>query len=116
MVNNREAGAGGEDLAASYLKRHGDRIIKRNHRDRGGEIDIIAEKRGELVFCEVKTRNSLAYGSGLDAVVKAKQRRIIRCAKRFLASGGFGDHSIRFDVISVDSRDIKHIEGAFLDE
>jgi putative endonuclease len=68
-----EQGRQGEELAVNHLKRLGYRIICRNYRCSLGEIDIIARHRGVLVFVEVKSRRSEAFGSPKLAITPAKQ-------------------------------------------
>src|SRR5947209_7314149 len=68
-------GRRGEEAAAEQLKAAGYRILARNYRCPSGEIDLVAEERGVLVFVEVKTRSSAAYGSPRDAVTPAKRRK-----------------------------------------
>ncbi len=57
MATKREIGIAGEDEAAKALKKKGYRIVEKNYRSRFGEIDIVAEEKGYLVFIEVKRRN-----------------------------------------------------------
>ena len=96
-------GRKGEDVAASFLERHGCRIVARNFRGRGGEIDIIAEEAGPTVrFVEVKTRTSDRCGTPAEAVTYGKQARIRRTALQWLdgAAPRFYD-GLAFDVIEV---------------
>lgn len=71
-----EIGRKGEKMVAEYLKSQGYTVIKRNYKDRYGEVDIIAEDCENLVFVEVKTRSENAIVSGLDAVDEKKKRLI----------------------------------------
>ncbi len=102
----------GERQAAVYLMLHGYKIIKRNYRTRQGEIDIIAEKNGALVFVEVKKRKNDVFGGGSAAVNTVKQKRIIKAAQSFLA---FYEKEVpcRFDVIEINANKITHIKNAF---
>ena len=115
-MNGVEQGRCGEDLAAAFLLKLGYRILNRNWRLKTGEIDIIADHAGVLVFCEVKTRRSLLYGSGAEAVGRRKQQRIIRTALLYMQ--GLPDRPCRFDVIEVlllprQSPAVNHIVNAF---
>jgi putative endonuclease len=94
-------GKSGEDLACDALEREGYAICARRYRTRGGEIDIIAEERGVLVFVEVKTRSSLALGHPAESVTPWKQRRIVTMAQHFVARYGVQHLSCRFDVVSI---------------
>jgi putative endonuclease len=90
-------GREGEQAAVSYLEGCGFRILDRNWRCAGGEIDIVAVERHTFVVCEVKTRSSTRYGTPLDAVGQAKRRRLRRLAALWLSA-----HGTRFDQIRID--------------
>lgn len=83
-VEAAELGRKGEDLVAEYLRQKGYIVVKRNYKDRFGEIDIIAENKEEIVFVEVKTRREGALVSGLQAVDIKKAERIRKTALLFL--------------------------------
>jgi putative endonuclease len=97
-----EIGAHGEELAAKHLVAKGYRILDRNWRSRRGEIDLVAEKDGEIVFVEVKARRSHAFGTPEEAVTRAKQQKLIRTANAYLARRGSPDTRWRIDVIALD--------------
>ncbi len=108
-------GKKGEGIAVDYLKRNGFKILERNYRTRYGEVDIIAEENGTLVFIEVKTRSTDLFGHPLEAVTKEKQEKIKRLALSYLGKIQ-REMPVRFDVISINlesSQDIKHIRYAF---
>lgn len=90
-------GREGEQAAVSYLEGLGFRILDRNWRCADGEIDIVAAERHTFVVCEVKTRSGTRYGTPLDAVGKAKRRRLRRLAAQWLFM-----HGVRFDQIRID--------------
>jgi putative endonuclease len=114
----KEIGDRGEDLAARHLAGLGYRVVDRNWRWRRGEIDLIAEKAGELVFVEVKARRSHSFGSPAEAVTRAKQRKLIQAAQAYLLDHGKSDARWRIDVIALDlARDgevvhLEHFENA----
>ncbi len=117
-MNCVEKGRRGEDLAAVFLLDRGYQILQRNWRMKTGEIDIIAQRSGELVFCEVKSRSSLCHGSGAEAVNVPKQQRIIRTALLYMQCFHLSNYPCRFDVIeilmgSADQPSIHHIPNAF---
>ncbi|MGD0230491.1 MAG: YraN family protein [Syntrophorhabdales bacterium] len=114
--HNREEGLRGEDMAIKTLKRKGYRIIERNFRSRLGEIDVIAEEGGCLVFVEVKKRNTGLFGDALCSIDETKKRHLVRCALFYLKTHDGFDRSIRFDVIGIDSEQIKLVKNAFLVE
>lgn len=93
----------GERAAERRLKREGYRIIARNFRAAGAEIDLIAMDRDTLVFVEVKTRSSGAAGSPEEAVDARKQSRMRRAAEAFAAQYRAGDCAMRFDVVAIDA-------------
>jgi len=105
-------GKAGEALAAEHLRQSGYTILARNYRSHSGEIDIIARQGQTLVFAEVKTRKSAAFGSPAAAVTVKKQAQISRVAQDYLARENLFDRPARFDVIAVLAPDGKkpHIE------
>ena len=94
----------GEDLACEFLKEHGYKIIERNFRIRGGEIDIIAYDDNTLVYVEVKTRGSRQFGLPEEAVTYHKIRVMERAAKFWRANHRKLNlpEQERIDVVSVD--------------
>jgi putative endonuclease len=118
-MDRSEIARRGEDAAAAFLQRLGMQIETRNWRSPAGEIDIVARDGDELVFVEVKTRKSERAGTAEEAVSVAKQRRIVRLARAYLASvGGTPDTGVRFDVVAIrviaeDRALLRHYRGAF---
>ena len=116
---NQAVGNLGEQTAADYLVKQGYRILERNFRSRGGEVDIVAKDRqGCIAFIEVKTRRSLAYGLPQLAVTGRKQHQISKGALAWLSKNRLHGCSARFDVIAVLLQDgseptIEHIPNAF---
>lgn len=118
--DNKGLGNLGEEIAATFLSTNGYRIIERNFRCKGGEVDIIARdpKEKSLVFIEVKARRGLSYGVPQLAVTPFKQRQISKAALTWLSKNRLHDSNARFDVIAillaVDGRHtIEHIVNAF---
>ena len=97
----RSLGALGEDLAVEHLRRRGYRIVERNYRCRLGEIDCVAIHGRTLVFLEVKTRASDAFGGPLEAVDARKRRRLTRLAQYYVREKGVEGVAQRFDVVAV---------------
>jgi len=91
--------------------------LETNYRALRGEIDIIARKRGEIAFVEVKSGRSQRFGPPLERVDIYKQRQIAKVALAWLQSKGLDDVPCRFDVLSITEKegaiDIEHIEDAF---
>lgn len=116
---NQAVGNLGEQTAADYLVKQGCRILERNFRSRGGEVDIVAKDRdGCIAFVEVKTRRSLAYGLPQLAVTQRKQHQISKGALAWLSKNRLHECTARFDVIAVLLQDgseptIEHIPNAF---
>lgn len=96
-----QLGQAGEDAAVTFLEREGYHILRRNFRNKLGEIDIIAKDHDTVCFIEVKTRKSDAFGSPFESVTKAKQRKIIYVALSYLKMQGRNEANVRFDVVSV---------------
>jgi putative endonuclease len=118
MTEARQSlGKAGEELAARYLERRGCTILARNHRTPVGELDLIARDRSHLLFVEVKTRRTVAFGVPAEAVGPRKQRQIVRAAQWYLAGTRHPGLQPRFDVIAViiGSAEpvISHIPNAF---
>jgi len=108
----------GEQAACAVLEAKGYRVLSRNYRVRGGELDIVCELDGTLVFCEVKTRTSALFGAGEEAVTNTKQRRLRKLALEYMQREGVRAREIRFDVIAIDVTDglvsqLRHLEAAF---
>lgn len=76
-------------------------MLERNVRFRSGEIDLVAEEGGSLVFVEVKTRTGAGFGTPAEAVDARKQLQLIRLAMLYLAGKGSSSRPCRFDVVSV---------------
>jgi putative endonuclease len=110
-------GRWGEEEAARFLRRLGMTIVERNLRTPVGEIDIVARHGKTLVFVEVKTRRSDAYGAPQEAVGPTKQRQIIRAAQWYLGDGKGRGLQPRFDVVAVrpgsQGACVEHIANAF---
>jgi putative endonuclease len=106
-------GLSAESRAAAYLIAKGYRIVARRWRSPAGEIDIVARRRGTLVFVEVKARERL--DDAAEAVIVRQQRRIVAAAQAWLASHPDDVNSaIRFDVVLVAPKSLpRHIQAAF---
>lgn len=102
MMDNLARGNQGETLACNYLKKQGYKIIERNFRIRGGEIDIIAQDQDYLVFVEVKTRYSYDYGLPIESITPWKIKFLLKTAKFYLQKINYGDKPYRLDFVAVD--------------
>lgn len=101
MLDTQTLGRLGEDAALQTYRQLGYSLIARNWRCRAGEIDLVVQREGLLVFCEVKTRSGSALGGGYEAVTPAKQRKLRQLAVQFLAWTRSAPRGSRFDVASV---------------
>jgi putative endonuclease len=110
-------GKEGEKIAAAFLKKNGYRISETNFRCALGEIDIIAREKSELVFIEVKTRNSIELGYPEQAVGIRKQKKMSQLALWYLQKKNITDAGARFDVVAItmlpSGNEIKLIKNAF---
>jgi putative endonuclease len=97
----RAVGAAGEAAVAAWYEAAGFTVVDRNWRVREGEIDVIARRGAVLVFCEVKTRRSDAFGTPAEAVTVRKQARLRKLALQWLDAHGARAEQLRFDVASV---------------
>ncbi|MGL5094930.1 MAG: YraN family protein [Planctomycetia bacterium] len=97
----RPLGRRGEDRAASFLRRTGVRILARSYTCAVGEIDLVGDHAGTIVFVEVKTRSSTLHGEPWQAVDAAKMRRVTRAAVYFLSKHHLANRAVRFDVVAV---------------
>ena len=96
-------GRRGERAAEKYLRRCGYRIVKRNFRAAGAEIDLVAMDGDVLVFVEVKTRRGLDAGAPEEAVDERKQKQIRRAAEIFATRYREDEIEMRFDIVAIDA-------------
>ncbi len=111
-------GRSAEDLAEQMLRKKGYRILERNLRIAGGELDLIADDQGTLVFIEVKARRGNQFGGAPYAITTRKKQQIIKLALCYLSQHGLTNKQCRFDVILVvgtngHTPQLTHIEQAF---
>lgn len=109
-------GAYGETLAARHLTEQGMVLLDKNWRCDLGEVDLVLRDGRVLVFCEVKTRSSLAYGTPVEGVTEQKAARLRRLAARWLAEHEVRPAEVRIDIVGVlvpASGDIEvdHVRG-----
>jgi len=101
-MNRREKGAIGEKFAVDYLEKRGYWIRERNFRTREGEIDIIAEKDGTLVFVEVRTKTSRRFGTAEESITERKKKRLIALAEAYLSNCDEQPSSCRIDIVAIE--------------
>jgi len=100
-MDKHRIGQRGEDLAANFLQKKGYRILERNFRAEGGEIDIIAQDNDYICFIEVKMRSSTLFGTPAEAVNYKKQNRIKKLSQIYLKENGLSDKPQRFDILEI---------------
>ena len=111
-------GERGEAAACARLEAGGCQILARNYRCPHGEIDLVALDQGVLIFVEVKTRSSSAWGPPRDAVTSAKRRKIARSASHYMLAHLEQECAYRADIVEVALRRgtvaaVRHLKGAF---
>jgi putative endonuclease len=98
---NKIKGNYGENLAIEFLKEKRYEILERNYENKFGEIDIIAKENETIIFVEVKYRENLKFGEGVEAVDFYKRNHIKSVAKLFIMKNHLENAEIRFDVIEI---------------
>ena len=101
LPHTHARGAAGEAAAEEFLRLSGYRIVARNVRTKGGELDLVALDGETLCFVEIKARATAEYGRAIEAVGPQKQRRLARAALLFLAKNR-SQRPCRFDVLGLD--------------
>ncbi len=117
MAKHHELGKIGEKLAVDFLLNKHYTILETNFRIGKAEIDIIAKNADFIVFVEVKTRSTFAFGNPEEGVSERKQELFQQAAENYLNENNFKNTEIRFDVISIVIQKgnpiINHNENAF---
>ncbi|MDS1029931.1 YraN family protein [Bacillota bacterium LX-D] len=118
MVNTRVIGKLGEELAAKFLEEHGYKILTKNFSCKLGEIDLIAQESGQVVFIEVKARSTISFGLPQEFVNYKKQSKIRQVALYYLMKYHSENFSCRFDVVAMvlvqgKAKKIELIKNAF---
>ncbi|MFH2003374.1 MAG: YraN family protein [Bacteroidota bacterium] len=117
MKNKRSEGTKSEQIAENFLTKKGLKIICRNYHFGRGEIDLIFDDNGILVFVEVKSRRTDEYGEPEDAITIPKRKQIRRVAEGYLWENNIENVECRFDVVAIKWEDykpiIKYIPNAF---
>lgn len=111
-LHTNSKGQAGEDAASALLESCGYRILGRNVRVPGGEIDIVALDGAALVFVEVKRRDSRRFGTALGAVDARKRRRLRQLAADY-AQIVAPRAQIRFDIVTIDGNRLAVHRNAF---
>ncbi len=96
----QQFGKWGEQVAAWHLEKKGFHIIETHHTSRFGEIDIIAQEEGQVVFIEVKTRSSARSGLPEDSFTRGKAQRMRRAVLAYISKKRI--ENFRIDVVAID--------------
>lgn len=97
-------GAWGEHQAEVYLLERGLVLVERNYRTVFGEIDLVMQDGGQLVFVEVKTRSKLDSNPPEEAVTERKQEHMLLSAQQYIEDHPVPDQDWRIDVVSIRGR------------
>jgi len=101
-MKRSETGALGENIAADYLVDKGYTIRERNFRTREGEIDIIADRDGTLVFIEVRTRRSRSCGTPEESITEKKKERLVALAEAYMEDRDDLPDAWRIDAVALE--------------
>lgn len=101
-MRRRETGTLGERLAGDFLGKNGYRIIERNYRCPGGEVDIVARQQDTLVFVEVRTKRSRRFGSPEESITPAKMAKLRTVAASYCQSHTGLPEAWRIDVVAIE--------------
>jgi putative endonuclease len=116
MSEHNELGKIGEKMAAEHLRKKGYNILKQNYVFGKAEVDIVAEKNNQLVFVEVKTRQSSYLSDPEFMVPMKKQKQVIKAADAYIKEFDL-DMESRFDIITIivnnEYTKVDHLEDAF---
>lgn len=114
----KDAGDRGESLALQYLETAGLKLLQRNYRCKGGEIDLVMSDAQTLVLIEVRFRSERSFGGAAASVNKTKQQRLLRAAQHLLQThAAYRRYRARFDLVAIDGSgarpEIDWIKDAF---
>ena len=108
-MNSRREGISGEELAIEYLKKQGLKVVEQNV----GEIDVVCYDGDVLVFVEVKTRSTLAFGDPLEAIDRRKVQKYRKMAEEYIVRRRLFDKDVRFDAVGIVGDSINYVPDAF---
>ncbi len=112
--SSRSKGTEYEQKAAVYMMQHNMLVLEQNYRCRQGEVDIVGQENGYLLFVEVKYRKNTGAGYPSEAVTPSKQAKIKETARYYLYSHDMPETTkVRFDVAAILGEDIRYIKDAF---
>jgi putative endonuclease len=114
----KDAGDRGETLALQYLEAAGLKLLQRNYRCSGGEIDLVMSEAKILILIEVRFRSDRSFGGAAASVDRVKQQRLLRAGQHLLLThSSYQHYRARFDLVAIDGRgthpEINWIKDAF---
>lgn len=113
-TGRQQTGSEGEARAAAHLEAAGLVVVERNWRCRSGELDIVArDSSGALVFVEVRSRASAAFGGAAASITPSKQLRLMRAAELYRQVTRNQHLCCRFDVVLIEAGTLEWIRDAF---
>ena len=113
MVTTIERGAAAEAEAVQLLVRKGYRIVERNFRVPGGELDVVAYDGDVLCFVEVRSRADASHGAAVEAIDRRKQKQVARVAMHYIGLRNPAFQRSRFDVVAITGDDLQLIQDAW---
>lgn len=118
MGKTQQLGKKAEEFACQYLLNHGLKLVDRNYQCRVGEIDLIMQDEKYLIFIEVRYRQNIYFGNGVESVTNTKQKKLIKTASYYLQQKKLDEKiNCRFDVVSLSLKkltpELEWIKNAF---
>jgi putative endonuclease len=111
--SSRAIGAEAERRAAEFLRRRGFVVLAANYTCKGGELDLVCDDGGTVVFVEVRARRGAEFGAPEETISALKRRRVVLAARHWLARNGGEARACRFDVVAIEGDAIRHLPDAF---
>ena len=99
----RRFGDWGEEYARRFLEGKGYSILESNYRGKYGEIDLVAREGECLVFVEVKSRRTGAFGRPEESVTESKQQKLVQAALEYMQSNEMEEDEWRIDVVGIEA-------------
>jgi len=119
-TTSKQTGDAAEQAACTYLEKQGLKLLAQNYHGKFGELDLIMQHAGSIVFVEVRYRKKSRFGTPLESVTYQKQQKLIKTALYYLQQHPkWQNASARFDVIGITaetdatSNKIQWIQNAF---
>lgn len=106
-MNSGDQGRQAEDRACDYLQQQGLQLLQRNYRSKRGEIDLIMQHEGQLIFVEVRFRRQSQFGNAAESVDWRKQAKLVACAQHYIQTHRqVQQQPCRFDVVALNGNNL----------